>query len=75
MLFAGAARRASGTPPARAARGRALAARPPLALAPAATDRLGELFVTILKVGAVLYGSGYVLLTFLDGDSSTGSAG
>jgi chromate transporter len=32
------------------------------------SDRLGELFVTMLKVGAVLYGSGYVLITFLDGE-------
>ena len=30
--------------------------------------QLGQLFVTMLKIGAVLYGSGYVLLAFLDGD-------
>ena len=41
----------------------------PLVLAPASGDgRLGELFVTMLKIGAVLYGSGYVLITFLEGD-------
>lgn len=40
----------------------------PLALAPGGDDRLGELFVTMLKIGAVLYGSGYVLITFLEGD-------
>ena len=32
------------------------------------SDRLGELFVTFLKIGAVLYGSGYVLIAFLEGD-------
>ncbi|GHE27085.1 chromate transporter [Streptosporangium violaceochromogenes] len=31
-------------------------------------DRLAELFLTMLKIGAVLYGSGYVLLAFLRGD-------
>jgi len=30
--------------------------------------QLGQLFVTMLKIGAVLYGSGYVLLAFLRGD-------
>ncbi|GAB3256472.1 chromate efflux transporter [Nocardioides dilutus] len=40
----------------------------PLALAPSGDGRLGELFVTMLKIGAVLYGSGYVLITFLEGD-------
>jgi len=29
---------------------------------------LGQLFFTFLKIGAVLYGSGYVLLAFLHGD-------
>jgi len=29
---------------------------------------LGQLFLTMLKIGAVLYGSGYVLLAFLRGD-------
>ncbi|ADG86802.1 chromate transporter, chromate ion transporter (CHR) family [Thermobispora bispora DSM 43833] len=29
---------------------------------------LAQLFLTMLKIGAVLYGSGYVLLAFLDGD-------
>jgi chromate transporter len=40
----------------------------PLALAPSSDGRLGELFLTMLKIGAVLYGSGYVLITFLEGD-------
>lgn len=30
--------------------------------------QLPQLFVTFLKIGAVLYGSGYVLLAFLEGD-------
>ncbi|MBD8868901.1 chromate efflux transporter [Nocardioides donggukensis] len=30
--------------------------------------QLAELFATMLKIGAVLYGSGYVLLAFLEGD-------
>lgn len=30
--------------------------------------QLGQLFLTMLKIGAVLYGSGYVLLAFLEGD-------
>lgn len=30
--------------------------------------QLGQLFATMLKIGAMLYGSGYVLLTFLRGD-------
>ncbi|WP_121251972.1 chromate efflux transporter [Nocardioides ferulae] len=30
--------------------------------------QLAELFWTMLKIGSVLYGSGYVLLTFLEGD-------
>ena len=29
---------------------------------------LGQLFLTFLKTGAVLYGSGYVLLAFIEGD-------
>lgn len=41
----------------------------PALLAPAGDDdRLLELFLTMLKIGAVLYGSGYVLITFLEGD-------
>jgi chromate transporter len=31
-------------------------------------DQLAQLFATMLKIGAVLYGSGYVLLAFLEGD-------
>ena len=30
--------------------------------------QLAQLFATMLKIGAVLYGSGYVLLAFLEGD-------
>lgn len=30
--------------------------------------QVGQLFLTMLKIGAVLYGSGYVLLAFLEGD-------
>ena len=30
--------------------------------------QLAQLFVTMLKIGAVLYGSGYVLIAFLEGD-------
>nr|WP_211207220.1 chromate efflux transporter [Stackebrandtia nassauensis] len=32
------------------------------------TGQLAQLFATMLKIGAVLYGSGYVLLAFLRGD-------
>lgn len=32
------------------------------------TGQLATLFATMLKIGAVLYGSGYVLLAFLEGD-------
>ncbi|MER5650010.1 chromate efflux transporter [Streptosporangium sp. NPDC002524] len=41
----------------------------PLALAGGQDpDQLLRLFLTMLKIGAVLYGSGYVLLAFLEGD-------
>lgn len=40
----------------------------PLLLADPGADQLGQLFATMLKIGAVLYGSGYVLLAFLEGD-------
>lgn len=40
----------------------------PLVLAQAAPVSLGQLFWSFLKIGAVLYGSGYVLLAFLRGD-------
>ncbi len=55
--------------------GRALAGQGPAALAlpllVAGTQqdgRLTELFLTMLKIGAVLYGGGYVILAFLEGD-------
>ncbi|MDQ3390992.1 MAG: chromate efflux transporter [Actinomycetota bacterium] len=38
------------------------------AFVPAADVELGRLFLTFLKIGAVLYGSGYVLLAFLQGE-------
>jgi chromate transporter len=37
-------------------------------LAPAVMFSLGELFLTFLKIGSVIYGSGYVLLAFLRND-------
>ncbi len=40
----------------------------------AAPFGLGTLFLTFLKIGAVLYGSGYVLLAFLHGDFVEGLA-
>jgi chromate transporter len=40
----------------------------PLALVPSGDGRLAELFLTMLKIGAVLYGSGYVLIAFLRND-------
>jgi len=47
----------------------------PVLLAPLAVlfpdptaGQLGQLFLTMLKIGSVLYGSGYVLLAFLEGD-------
>ncbi len=41
---------------------------PALAVPGAAAFGLGTLFLTFLKIGAVLYGSGYVLLAFLRND-------
>lgn len=48
----------------------AMVAIAPVALAPAATVQVGPwpIFGFFLKVGSVLYGSGYVLLAFLRGD-------
>ena len=37
-------------------------------LATAATYSVGHMFLLFLKIGAVLYGSGYVLLAFMQGD-------
>lgn len=53
--------------------GTSLAMIPPLPLAlvsalPDAGPRLAKIFLLFLKVGAVLYGSGYVLLAFLRND-------
>ncbi len=59
-------------PPALAAGLAAMLALPGVALgqgvAAAAGVTLGTLFVTFLKIGATLYGSGYVLLAFLRND-------
>jgi chromate transporter len=42
---------------------------PLAALTPGTADvELGRLFLTFLRIGAVLYGSGYVLLAFLQGE-------
>lgn len=57
--------------------GRGLAGHPALALpllagSPVFADptgaQLSQLFWTMLKIGSILYGSGYVLLAFLEGD-------
>jgi chromate transporter len=39
-----------------------------LATDPSSTYSIGQLFLTFLKIGSVLYGSGYVLLAFIEGD-------
>ncbi|WP_418058501.1 chromate efflux transporter [Pimelobacter simplex] len=46
----------------------ALVALPLLVAAGPVDGRLVELFWTMLKIGSVLYGSGYVLIAFLEGD-------
>ncbi|MEV5003698.1 chromate efflux transporter [Nocardioides sp. LML1-1-1.1] len=51
-----------------ARRGPAALALPLLVAGTQQDGRLTELFLTMLKIGAVLYGSGYVLLAFLEGD-------
>lgn len=71
VLFSGAALaglvRLVRTPPARGPR--ALLAPLTLPFFPDPTaGQLTELFLTMLKIGSVLYGSGYVLLAFLEGD-------
>jgi chromate transporter len=50
----------------RGTHGVALAALP--VFADPSAGQLATLFATMLKIGAVLYGSGYVLLAFLEGD-------
>jgi chromate transporter len=65
VLFGGAAVAALAFGVRRAAGAQAVALA---ALVPVADGRLSELFWTMLKTGAVLYGSGYVLLAFLEGD-------
>ncbi|MFF5108846.1 chromate efflux transporter [Streptosporangium sp. NPDC000509] len=47
---------------------RALLAAPLVLTGGQDPDQLLRLFLTMLKIGAVLYGSGYVLLAFLEGD-------
>lgn len=39
-----------------------------LAIDPSTPYSIGQLFLTFLKIGSVLYGSGYVLLAFIEGD-------
>jgi chromate transporter len=52
-----------------ARRGHAALVAPLAVLFPDPTaGQLGQIFLTFLKIGAVLYGSGYVLLAFLEGD-------
>jgi chromate transporter len=79
VLAAGAAAAAAARlvrhPPHRSARGLLAAPLAPLALdggRPVFADPTGgqlwQLFATMLKIGAVLYGSGYVLLAFLRGE-------
>ncbi|GAA3135362.1 chromate efflux transporter [Planomonospora alba] len=63
-LLAAAAR----VPPGRPAGGLRLAVPLLPYLGDPAGGRLAELFLTFLKIGSVLYGSGYVLLAFLEGD-------
>ena len=66
VLVAGAAV-AAGLHAARQGRAERLAAWLPLTAV--TTDvELGRLFLAFLRIGAVLYGSGYVLLAFLDGE-------
>jgi len=48
--------------------GHGLLGVPLLVVAVPADGRLPELFWTMVKIGSVLYGSGYVLLAFLEGD-------
>jgi chromate transporter len=51
-----------------AAAGCAIAVAPTVALAGPAGMSLGTMFAVFLKIGAVLYGTGYVLLAFLRAD-------
>ncbi len=68
VLFGGAAL-AAGVHLGREAGHRALVAPLALPFFPDPTSaQLAQLFVTMLKIGSVLYGSGYVLLAFLEGD-------
>ena len=68
VLFGGAAVAAAvhGVLRLRGAHGLALAALP--VFGDPTAGQLAQLFVTMLKIGAVLYGSGYVLIAFLEGD-------
>jgi chromate transporter len=59
-----AARAVSGSPPA----GMLAMAAVPAVAAPAVSFSLGAMFLSFLKVGSVLFGSGYVLLAFLRAD-------
>lgn len=55
-------------PPRRHGAGVAALLMAPVSWAGGEQDRLLTLFLTMLKIGAVLYGSGYVLIAFLRGD-------
>jgi chromate transporter len=68
VLFGGGALAAAvhGLTRLRGAHGLALAALP--VFSDPTAGQLAQLFATMLKIGAVLYGSGYVLIAFLQGD-------
>jgi chromate transporter len=68
VLFGGGALAAAvhGLTRLRGAHGLALAALP--VFSDPTAGQLAQLFATMLKIGAVLYGSGYVLIAFLEGD-------
>ena len=73
LVLAGAGALAAGLHAARTVRSSgSLSLWLPLPLAALAAPRddvgLGALFLTFLRIGSVLYGSGYVLLAFLDGE-------
>ena len=71
-VLAGAGAVAAGLHAARTVRAPRLSLWLPLPLAALAAPRddvgLGQLFLVFLRIGSVLYGSGYVLLAFLDGE-------
>jgi chromate transporter len=72
VVLAGAGALAAGLHAARTVRAPRLSLWLPLPLAALAAPRddvgLGQLFLVFLRIGSVLYGSGYVLVAFLDGE-------